>query len=93
MTRSGAYPCGKTRGARPPHSAEACFVPRVLTKGGTFRASAESGARPAWCNVLGACQPMLERRVITHRFSLDQYGKALDALANDRTAHKIVLVP
>jgi D-arabinitol dehydrogenase (NADP+) len=31
--------------------------------------------------------------MITHRFSLDQYGKALDALANDRTAHKIVLVP
>ena len=31
--------------------------------------------------------------IITHRFSLDQYGKALDALANDRTAHKIVLVP
>ena len=30
--------------------------------------------------------------IITHRFSLDQYGKALDALANDRTAHKIVLV-
>jgi D-arabinitol dehydrogenase (NADP+) len=31
--------------------------------------------------------------IITHRFPLDQYGKALDALANDRTAHKIVLVP
>ena len=31
--------------------------------------------------------------IITHRFSLDQYGKALDALANDRAAHKIVLVP
>jgi D-arabinitol dehydrogenase (NADP+) len=31
--------------------------------------------------------------IITHRFALDQYGKALDALANDRTAHKIVLVP
>ncbi len=30
--------------------------------------------------------------IITHRFPLDQYGKALDALANDRTAHKIVLV-
>jgi D-arabinitol dehydrogenase (NADP+) len=31
--------------------------------------------------------------LITHRFPLDEYGKALDALANDRTAHKIVLVP
>jgi D-arabinitol dehydrogenase (NADP+) len=31
--------------------------------------------------------------IITHRFALDQYGKALDALAHDRTAHKIVLVP
>jgi D-arabinitol dehydrogenase (NADP+) len=31
--------------------------------------------------------------IITHRFALDQYAKALDALANDRTAHKIVLVP
>lgn len=31
--------------------------------------------------------------LITHRFPLDQYGKALDALANDHTAHKIVLVP
>lgn len=31
--------------------------------------------------------------IITHRFPLDQYGKALDALAHDRTAHKIVLVP
>lgn len=31
--------------------------------------------------------------IITHRFPLDQYGKALDALANDRTAHKVVLVP
>lgn len=31
--------------------------------------------------------------IITHRFPLDQYGKALDALTNDRTVHKIVLVP
>lgn len=31
--------------------------------------------------------------LITHRFSLDQYGEALDALQNDRTVHKIVLVP
>ena len=31
--------------------------------------------------------------MITHRYPIDQYGKALDALATDRTAHKIVLVP
>ena len=29
--------------------------------------------------------------VITHRFSLDDYGKALDALANDPTAHKVLI--
>ena len=29
--------------------------------------------------------------MITHRFGLDDYGKALDALANDPTAHKVVL--
>ncbi len=31
--------------------------------------------------------------MITHRFSLDDYGKALDAVAGDRTAHKVVIVP
>ncbi|HET6533667.1 MAG TPA: zinc-dependent alcohol dehydrogenase family protein [Actinoplanes sp.] len=31
--------------------------------------------------------------IITHRFSLDDYGKALDALGNDPTVHKIVIVP
>ncbi len=29
--------------------------------------------------------------LITHRFSLDDYGKALDTLANDPTAHKVVI--
>ena len=29
--------------------------------------------------------------MITHRFGLDDYAKALDALANDPTAHKVVL--
>jgi D-arabinitol dehydrogenase (NADP+) len=29
--------------------------------------------------------------MITHRFGLDDYGKALDALAGDPTAHKVVL--
>lgn len=31
--------------------------------------------------------------IITHRFSLDEYGKALDALATDPTAHKVLIVP
>ena len=31
--------------------------------------------------------------IITHRFSLDDYGKALDALANDPSVHKVVIVP
>lgn len=31
--------------------------------------------------------------IITHRYALDDYAKALDALANDPAAHKIVIVP
>ena len=31
--------------------------------------------------------------IITHRFSLEDYGKALDVVANDRTAHKVVIAP
>jgi D-arabinitol dehydrogenase (NADP+) len=31
--------------------------------------------------------------IITHRFSLDDYGKALDALRHDPTVHKVVIVP
>jgi D-arabinitol dehydrogenase (NADP+) len=31
--------------------------------------------------------------MITHRFSLDDYGKALTTLAEDRTAHKVLIVP
>jgi D-arabinitol dehydrogenase (NADP+) len=31
--------------------------------------------------------------IITHRFSLDDYGKALSTLAEDRTAHKVLIVP
>lgn len=31
--------------------------------------------------------------IITHRFSLDDYGNALDAVANDRSVHKVVIVP
>jgi D-arabinitol dehydrogenase (NADP+) len=31
--------------------------------------------------------------IITHRFALDDYGKALDALQNDPSVHKIVIVP
>jgi D-arabinitol dehydrogenase (NADP+) len=30
--------------------------------------------------------------IITHRFSLDDYGKALDTLASDPAAHKVVIV-
>ncbi|GAA1743342.1 zinc-binding dehydrogenase [Nostocoides vanveenii] len=31
--------------------------------------------------------------IITHRFSLDDYGQALDAVAHDRSAHKVLIVP
>jgi D-arabinitol dehydrogenase (NADP+) len=31
--------------------------------------------------------------IITHRFSLDEYGKALDTLASDPSAHKVVIGP
>jgi D-arabinitol dehydrogenase (NADP+) len=31
--------------------------------------------------------------IITHRFSLDEYGKALDALASDPSVHKVVIGP
>jgi D-arabinitol dehydrogenase (NADP+) len=31
--------------------------------------------------------------LITHRFPLEEYGKALEALRTDRTVHKIVLTP
>lgn len=31
--------------------------------------------------------------IITHRFALDDYGQALDAVAHDRSAHKVLIVP
>ena len=31
--------------------------------------------------------------LITHRFGLDEYGEALEALRSDRTAHKVVVAP
>jgi D-arabinitol dehydrogenase (NADP+) len=31
--------------------------------------------------------------LITHRFSLEDYGKALDAVTSDPTAHKVIIVP
>jgi D-arabinitol dehydrogenase (NADP+) len=31
--------------------------------------------------------------IVTHRFPLDDYGLALEALRNDPTAHKVVMVP
>ena len=46
----------------------------------------------------GALQALRSGRVktegiITHRFALSDYGKALDAQLNDPTRHKIVMVP
>lgn len=31
--------------------------------------------------------------IITHRFALDDYGEALDALRGDASVHKILIVP
>jgi D-arabinitol dehydrogenase (NADP+) len=31
--------------------------------------------------------------IITHRFSLDDYGKALATLASEKSAHKVVIAP
>ena len=31
-------------------------------------------------------------KIISHRFSLDDYGNALEALTSDPTAHKVVIV-
>jgi len=31
--------------------------------------------------------------IITHRFSLDDYGTALETLRTDKTAHKVLIVP
>jgi D-arabinitol dehydrogenase (NADP+) len=31
--------------------------------------------------------------IITHRFALDDYGAALDALRSDPTVHKVVIAP
>ena len=31
--------------------------------------------------------------IITHRYTLDDYGKAIDALASDPSVHKAVIVP
>jgi D-arabinitol dehydrogenase (NADP+) len=30
--------------------------------------------------------------IVTHRFGLDDYGRALDTLRADPTAHKVVIV-
>ena len=30
--------------------------------------------------------------IITHRFPLEDYGKALDTLRSDKTAHKVIIV-
>ena len=31
--------------------------------------------------------------IITHRFALDDYAQAIDAVASDRSAHKVIIVP
>ena len=31
--------------------------------------------------------------IVTHRFSLDEYGKALDAVASDPSVHKALIIP
>jgi D-arabinitol dehydrogenase (NADP+) len=31
-------------------------------------------------------------KIISHRFSLDDYGNALETLTSDPTAHKVVIV-
>ena len=30
--------------------------------------------------------------MISHRFSIDEYGKALETLRSDPTAHKVIIV-
>lgn len=60
---------------------------REITIKGSFAEVTSFGA---------AIEALRNRRVrtdgiITHRFALDDYGKALDALANDPTVHKVVI--
>jgi D-arabinitol dehydrogenase (NADP+) len=62
---------------------------REITIKGSF---AEITSFPAAIAALRAGRAKTDG-IITHRFSLEDYGKALDALQSDPTVHKIVIVP
>ncbi|HET7820116.1 MAG TPA: zinc-dependent alcohol dehydrogenase family protein [Ornithinibacter sp.] len=62
---------------------------RELTIKGSF---AEISSFPAAIAALRAGRARTTG-LITHRFALDDYGPALEALRSDRTAHKVVVVP
>ena len=62
---------------------------RELTIRGSF---AEISSFPAALAALRAGRARTDG-MITHRFPLDRYGEALEALRSDATAHKVVVVP
>jgi D-arabinitol dehydrogenase (NADP+) len=62
---------------------------RELTVKGSF---AEIDSFPAAIAALRTGRARTDG-IITHRFALDDYGKALDALRDDASAHKIVIIP
>jgi len=62
---------------------------RELTIKGSF---AEISSFPAAIAALRAGRARTDG-LITHRFGLDDYGSALEALRSDHTAHKVVVVP
>ena len=62
---------------------------RELTIKGSF---AEISSFPAAIAALRAGRARTDG-LITHRFSLEDYGAALEALRSDRTAHKVVVAP
>jgi len=62
---------------------------RELTIKGSF---AEISSFPAAIAALRAGRARTDG-LITHRFSLEDYGAALETLRSDRTAHKVVVAP
>ncbi|MFC4224669.1 zinc-dependent alcohol dehydrogenase family protein [Lysinibacter cavernae] len=62
---------------------------REITIKGSF---AEISAFPATIQALHTGRARTDG-IITHRFSLDEYGAAMETLRSDPTAHKIVIVP
>ena len=62
---------------------------REITIKGSF---AEINAFPATIAALTSGRAKTEG-LITHRYSLEEYGKALEALRSDKTVHKIILTP